>query len=85
MILGHFHEYEACDPAKLVANPDISIGMITYNHEKSLAQAIESGLQQHVRTDFELIIYEDLLHRRNARDRARLSAPLSRGLSRPLL
>jgi glycosyltransferase involved in cell wall biosynthesis len=53
------HEFEASDASKLVPNPYISIGMVTYNHERYLAQAIESVLQQRVRTTFELIIYED--------------------------
>ncbi|MGB8644431.1 MAG: glycosyltransferase [Anaerolineae bacterium] len=38
---------------------DISILMITYNHEKYIAQAIESVLAQETRLEYELVIGED--------------------------
>lgn len=39
--------------------PLVSICMITYNHEKYIAQAIESVLMQETDFDFELVIGED--------------------------
>jgi len=39
--------------------PKISVCMITYNHEKYIAQAIESVLMQRTNFDYELIIGED--------------------------
>lgn len=46
------------------ANPDpadikLSIAMITYNHEKFIAQAIESALMQKIDTQYEIVIGED--------------------------
>ncbi len=38
----------------------VSVAMITYNHEKYIAQAIESILSQDVRFDYEIVIGEDL-------------------------
>lgn len=40
-------------------NPMVSVAMITYNHEKFIAQAIESVLMQEVDFPVELIIGED--------------------------
>jgi glycosyltransferase involved in cell wall biosynthesis len=37
----------------------LSVMMITYNHEKFIAQAIESALEQKVNFDYELVIGED--------------------------
>lgn len=39
--------------------PVVSVCMITYNHEKFIAQAIESVLMQKTNFDFELVIGED--------------------------
>lgn len=39
--------------------PKVSICMITYNHEKYIAQAIESVLMQKTNFDYELVIGED--------------------------
>ncbi len=40
-------------------NPLVSISMITYNHEKFIAQAIEGVLMQQVNFEYELVIGED--------------------------
>lgn len=53
------HEFEASDPARLVARPEVSVGIITYNHERYLARAVESVLEQKTDFPFEIIIYED--------------------------
>ena len=37
----------------------LSVAMITYNHEKYIAQAIESILAQNVRFKYEIVIGED--------------------------
>jgi len=37
----------------------VSVAMITYNHEKFIAQAIESVLMQEVNFDYEIVIGED--------------------------
>lgn len=37
----------------------VSVQMITYNHEKYIAQAIESALMQEVNFDYEIVIGED--------------------------
>lgn len=39
--------------------PKVSVCMITYNHEKYIAQAIESVLMQKTNFDYELVIGED--------------------------
>jgi glycosyltransferase involved in cell wall biosynthesis len=39
--------------------PKVSVFMITYNHEKFIAQAIESVLMQKTDFPFELVIGED--------------------------
>jgi len=54
----HLHE-ESSDPARLVADPLISVLMITYNHEDYLRQAIQSIVDQKCDLPFELIIGED--------------------------
>src|ERR1017187_10207934 len=41
------------------ATPKVSVLMITYNHEKYIAQAIESVLMQKTNFPFELVIGED--------------------------
>ena len=50
---------EVADWERLSASPAVSVCMITYNHERFIAQAIEGALMQ--RTDFavELVIGED--------------------------
>ena len=40
-------------------SPKVSVWMITYNHEKFIAQAIESVLMQQTNFDYELVIGED--------------------------
>jgi glycosyltransferase involved in cell wall biosynthesis len=40
-------------------NPKVSVFMVTYNHEKFIAQAIESVLMQQTDFDYELVIGED--------------------------
>ena len=40
-------------------NPKVSVLMVTYNHEKYIAQAIESVLIQKTNFDYELVIGED--------------------------
>ncbi len=41
------------------ASPDVSVYMLTYYHEKYVAQAIESVLSQKTRYSFELVISDD--------------------------
>lgn len=50
---------EISDPSVLAKNPVVSVGMITYNHEPYIAQAIESVLMQETNFPIELIIGED--------------------------
>lgn len=50
---------EASDPRQLVANPLVSILMITYNHAEYLADAIEGVVSQQCDFPFELIVGED--------------------------
>jgi len=40
-------------------NPIVSVMIITYNHEKYIAQAIESALMQKTNFDYEIVIGED--------------------------
>lgn len=42
-----------------MSQPKVSVLMITYNHEKFIAQAIESALMQETNFDFEIVIGED--------------------------
>lgn len=44
---------------RLAGMPKVSVLMITYNHEKYIAQAIESALAQVTDFDFEIVIGED--------------------------
>ena len=37
----------------------LSVGMLTYNHEKYIAQAIDSILMQEVNFDYEIVIADD--------------------------
>ncbi len=39
--------------------PKVSVAMITYNHERYVAQAIESALMQRTAFDYEIVIGED--------------------------
>lgn len=48
-----------CDNLSFCTNPVVSILMITYNHEKYIAEAIEGMLSQKTTFNFELIIGED--------------------------
>ena len=45
--------------AKWGSTMKVSVHMITYNHEKFIAQAIESALMQQVDFDYEIVIGED--------------------------
>ena len=47
------------DPVAPVANPLVSISIITYNHEKYIAEAIDSVLMQEVNFSYEIIIGDD--------------------------
>jgi glycosyltransferase involved in cell wall biosynthesis len=51
--------YETSSPHRLVEHPRVSVLMITYNHAKYLAEAIESVVRQACNFPFELIIGED--------------------------
>ena len=50
---------EISDPAVLAKTPLVSVGMITYNHEPYIAQAIEGVLHQQTDFPIELVIGED--------------------------
>lgn len=50
---------EVYDKERICKKPLVSVVMITYNHEKYLARAIESVVTQRTDFDFELIIGED--------------------------
>ena len=42
-----------------MANAKLSVMMITYNHERFIAQAIQSALEQQTDFDYEIVIGED--------------------------
>ena len=50
---------EVSDPSVMAKNPVVSVLMITYNHDRYIAQAIEGVLQQKTSFPIELIIGED--------------------------
>lgn len=50
---------EVSDPEIFKAKPVVSVNMITYNHEKYIAKAIEGVMSQEVDFPFELVIGED--------------------------
>ncbi|UCG42192.1 MAG: glycosyltransferase family 2 protein [candidate division WOR-3 bacterium] len=50
---------DAGDSAGAHTQPFVSVAMITYNHERYVAQAIESVLMQETAFDYEVIIGED--------------------------
>ena len=50
---------EISDPAVLAKTPLVSVGMITYNHEPYIDQAIEGVLMQETDFPIELVIGED--------------------------
>jgi glycosyltransferase involved in cell wall biosynthesis len=52
-----FVEYS--DSAKLVKRPEVSVVMVTYNHERYLAEAIEGVVRQETSFPIELLIGED--------------------------
>lgn len=56
---GETETIEVSDPGRLVANPLVTVLMITYNHADYLAQAIEGVVSQQCDFPFELIIGED--------------------------
>jgi glycosyltransferase involved in cell wall biosynthesis len=53
------HDHEAADWSRLAKRPDISVGVVTYNHEPYLAQALDSVLEQDVSCSYEIVVYED--------------------------
>ncbi len=50
---------ETSDPERLCKHPVVSVHMLTYNHEKFIAQAIEGVIMQETDFEYELIIGED--------------------------
>jgi glycosyltransferase involved in cell wall biosynthesis len=50
---------EISDPLRLVANPRVSVVMVTYNHEAYLPEAIEGVLKQNTDFPVELLIGDD--------------------------
>jgi glycosyltransferase involved in cell wall biosynthesis len=50
---------EISDPTRLPSEPLVSVYMLTYNHERYIAQAIEGVISQHTDFPVELIIGED--------------------------
>jgi glycosyltransferase involved in cell wall biosynthesis len=52
-------QIEWSDSAQLVKNPVVSVVMITYNHERYLAEAIEGVIRQETDFPIELLIGED--------------------------
>lgn len=51
--------HEISDPERLCKEPLVTVHMVTFNHEKYIAKAIESVLCQETDFDFELIIGDD--------------------------
>lgn len=56
---GEVASFEVSDPEELCKAPLVSVRMITFNHEKYIADAIEGVVNQVCNFDFELIIGED--------------------------
>jgi glycosyltransferase involved in cell wall biosynthesis len=56
---SHRHDHEAADWTRLPGQPDISVGIVTFNHEAYLAQALDSVLLQDISCSYEVVIYED--------------------------
>src|ERR1039458_1989546 len=50
---------ESSDSARLVTNPVVSVIMVTYKHERYLAEAIEGVIRQKTSFPVELLIGED--------------------------
>lgn len=50
---------EVSDPSRLVESPLVSVVIVTYNHERYLAEAIEGVLGQKTDFPFELLIGDD--------------------------
>lgn len=50
---------ETSDATRLCRDPVVSVRMITYNHEKYIAQAIDGVLMQKTDFDYELVISDD--------------------------
>lgn len=53
------HDYEVSDPTALPKAPVVSVLMLAYNHDRYLAQAIDSVLAQQTGFPIELLIGED--------------------------
>lgn len=51
--------FEISDPARLAPRPLVSVLVLTYNHERYLAQAVESVLSQEHDFPIEIIVGED--------------------------
>lgn len=56
---GEVASFEVSDPEELCKAPLVSVRMITFNHEKYIADAIEGVVNQKCNFEYELIIGED--------------------------
>lgn len=60
MSKNHHSKYrEIFDKSKIEMNPVVSVKMLTYNHEKYIAKALDGVLMQKTRVPIEIIIGED--------------------------
>ena len=48
-----------CDPTKLVANPEVSVSLLTYNQQDTIGRALDSILAQETTFDYEIIVGDD--------------------------
>jgi len=55
----HDSSFEVSDSLRLVRDPLVSVIMVTYNHERYLAEAIEGVVRQEASFPIELLIGED--------------------------
>ena len=49
----------APDPRRGTGDPKVSVCIITYNHERFIAQAVEGAMMQETTFDFEVVVGED--------------------------